>query len=184
VNKLYQHLIKGTLIIAAVFVFAIITWQQNVPDILAQAAQPTPTPPAANVSALPGTPAPPAAFDQAKAIADLMAQIKGKEQEAAETVFKNIQMFKGMPAIRVVKIMELGYARSLGVDCTHCHVAGQWEKEDKTTKQTARDMAKMLQTINGDLLKNIKNLKGPNPIVNCTTCHRGQVKPALDLGKS
>lgn len=177
-NKPYPSLIKVTIVILAVVVFAAAIWKQNVINTFAQTAQVSPTPAA--------TPAltPAGAFDQAKAIADLMAQIKGKEQDPAETVFKNIQMFKGMPAIRVVKIMEFGYARSLGVDCTHCHVAGQWEKEDKTTKQTARDMAKMMQSINGDLLKNIKNLRGPNPIINCTTCHRGQVKPALDLGKS
>ena len=177
-NKPYFKLIKVAIVILAVFVFAAAIWKQNVINTFAQTTQVSPTPTAAPAAT------PTAAFDQAKAIADLMAQIKGKEQDPAETVFKNIQMFKGMPAIRVVKIMELGYARSLGVDCTHCHVAGQWEKEDKTTKQTARDMAKMMQTINGDLLKNIKNLHSPNPIINCTTCHRGQVKPALDLGKS
>lgn len=179
-NKSYLNLIKAAVVVLAVFVFAAVMWKENTASTFAQTAQPTPTPATANTSATPA----PAAFDQAKAIADLMTQIKGKEQEPAETVFKNIQMFKGMPAVRVVKIMELGYARSLGVDCTHCHVAGQWEKEDKPAKQIARDMAGMLKTINGDLLKNIKNLKSPNPIVNCTTCHRGQVKPALDLAKS
>ncbi len=176
-NNSYQNLIKASIIIVALIIFTAAIWKQNsvAQAQTAQTAQTSPTPPAATQA----TP-----FDQAKAIADLTAQIKGKEQEPAETVFKNIQTFKGVPAMRVLKIMELGYARSLGVDCTHCHVAGQWEKEDKTTKQTARDMAKMVQTINGDLLKNIKNLKGPNSIINCTTCHRGQVKPALDLGKS
>lgn len=163
----YPNLIKLTLIIAALALFAAITWVENA-GTLAQVAQPS------------QTPAPPA-FDQPKAIADLMAQIKGREQEPAEKVFKNIQTFKGMPAGRIVRIMEMGYARSLGVDCTHCHVAGQWEKEDKTTKQTARDMANMVQTINGNMLKNIKNLRSPDPIINCTTCHRGQIKPALNL---
>jgi hypothetical protein len=36
-------------------------------------------------------------------------------------------------------------------------------------------------TINGTLLKNIQNLRSPNPTVTCTTCHRGQVKPATVL---
>jgi hypothetical protein len=76
--------------------------------------------------------------------------------------------------------MQIGYSKSLGVDCTHCHVAGQWEKEDKPTKQITRDMSEMAKTINTKL-KEIKNLKNPNPVVNCTTCHRGQVKPALNL---
>ena len=120
-------------------------------------------------------------FDQSQKLADLMKQIAGKENQPAEQVFKNIQMFKGVPAARLLRIMELGYSRSLGVNCTHCHVVDQWEKDDKPTKPIAREMAKMSQTINNDLLKNIKNLKGPNPIVNCTTCHRGQTKPALNL---
>lgn len=120
-------------------------------------------------------------FDQAAALADLTKQIAGKETQPAEQVFKNIQIFKGVPAGRFLRIMELGYSRSLGVNCRHCHVAGQWDKDDQAAKPIAREMAKMSQTINNDLLKNIKNLKGPNPIVNCTTCHRGQIKPALNL---
>jgi len=120
-------------------------------------------------------------FDQGQKLADLMKQIAGKESQPAEQVFKNIQMFKGVPAARLLRIMELGYSRSLGVNCTHCHVVDQWDNDDKPTKPITREMAKMVLTINNDLLKNIKNLKGPNPIVNCTTCHRGQTKPALNL---
>jgi hypothetical protein len=120
-------------------------------------------------------------FDQAAALAELRKSIAGKEQAPAETVFKNIQLFKGMPAGRVLRIMELGYARSLGVNCTHCHIPGAWEKDDKPTKQIARDMAAMVGAINGQHLKQIKNLKSETPVVNCTTCHRGQTKPALNL---
>jgi len=123
-------------------------------------------------------------FDQAQKIAELTKQIAGKENLPAEQVFKNIQILKGIPAGRLLRIMELGYSRSLGVNCTHCHVVDQWDKDDKPTKPIAREMSKMVQTINNDLLKPIKNLKGPNPIINCTTCHRGQIKPALNLPES
>ncbi len=120
-------------------------------------------------------------FDQAQAMAEIRKAIAGQESKPAGEVFKNIQMLKAMPAGRLLRVMEMGYARSLGVNCTHCHVAGAWEKEDKPTKQIARDMWAMVTVINNDQLKNIKNLKGPNSIINCTTCHRGQTKPALDL---
>lgn len=120
-------------------------------------------------------------FDQAQALADLRKAIAGQEEKPAGEVFKNIQMFKAMPAGRLLKVMELGYAKSLGVDCTHCHVAAQWEKEDKPTKQIARDMAAMAANINKELLPKIKNLKSAEPVINCTTCHRGQIKPALNL---
>ena len=127
------------------------------------------------------TPAPAPIFDQKAAIAKLREQIKGRENDLAPTVFKNIKTMTNTPAGRLLSVMEFGFARSLGVNCTHCHVPDKWELEDKTQKQTARDMSAMVSTINRDLLKNIKNLKSQSPIVNCTTCHRGEVKPALDL---
>lgn len=126
-------------------------------------------------------PAAPQPFDQKKAIADLTAAIAGKEELPAGEVFKNIQQYKGVTAARLVRIMDYGFTRSLGVDCTHCHVANQWEVDEKVTKQIAREMSKMLGAINADYLKKIPNLRSTNPSVNCTTCHRGQTRPALEL---
>jgi hypothetical protein len=125
----------------------------------------------------------PTAFDQAAAIAKLKEQIKGREQEPADKVFKNIQtpFIKSIPAARLLAVMEFGYARSLGVTCTHCHTPEKWEADDKPQKQIARDMAAMMARVNGELLKGIKNLKSENPTINCTTCHRGEIKPALNL---
>lgn len=134
---------------------------------------PTPVPPVAAST--------PAAFDQAAALAALREQIKGREKEPAEKVFKNTQTLKQVPAGRLLAIMEFGYARSLGVNCAHCHVPEKWESEDRPQKQIAREMWAMMGNINSQMLKGIKNLRSENPIVNCTTCHRGQIKPALDL---
>ena len=122
-------------------------------------------------------------FDQAAAIAKLKEQIRGREQEPADKVFKNIQtpFLKASPASRLLAVMEFGYARSLGVACTHCHTPEKWEAEEKPQKQIAREMAAMMARINGEMLKGVKNLKSPSPTVNCTTCHRGEVKPALNL---
>ena len=120
-------------------------------------------------------------FDQDAALAKLRESIKGHGQEPAEKVFKNIQMFKGIPAGQLLGIMRLGYSKSLGVNCTHCHTPDKWESEDKPQKQITRDMGAMVGKINGELLKGIKNLKSAAPTINCTTCHRGQVVPALDL---
>ena len=111
----------------------------------------------------------------------VLRAIAGKENVAAESVFKNIKLLKGVPAGRVPRIMNLGYGRSLGVRCAHCHVQDQWEKEDKPQKQIARDMADLSRTLNTELLPKIKNLKSEHPVVNCTTCHGGQVKPATNL---
>lgn len=129
------------------------------------------------------TPTPAPEFDQKAAIAKLREQIKGREQEPAGKVFKNINtpMLKDAPAARLLGVMEFGFARSLGVNCTHCHVADKWESEDKSQKQIARDMSALVARVNGELLKGIKNLKSETPTINCTTCHRGEVKPALNM---
>jgi len=120
-------------------------------------------------------------LERERYVAEVRQKIAGKETLPASQVFKNIKMLTDVPAARLLGIMNIGYGKSLGVSCTHCHTPGEWDKEDKTQKQTARDMSKMVATINNELLKNIPNLKGPDAIVNCTTCHRGQVKPALNL---
>ncbi len=119
-------------------------------------------------------------FDQAAALAKLREQIKGKEKEPAETVFKNIQILKGRPAAQVLGIMQMGFSRSLGVTCTHCHTPEDWANEDKTKKQIAREMWTMQANINTQMLKNIKNIS-ERATINCTTCHRGQTTPALNL---
>ena len=112
---------------------------------------------------------------------DVLQKIQGRETMPAESVFKNIKLFTGRPAGQLLRIMNGGWARNLGVGCGHCHVVGEWDKEDKPQKQVARDMSAMVQQINTQLLPAIKNLKSERPTVNCTTCHRGEVKPALNL---
>ncbi len=120
----------------------------------------------ANLSQLPVAQA--QSFDQNQKLAELVKRIAGQEDKPAAEVFKNIQLLKAMPAGRLLKVMEFGYSKSLGVNCAHCHVVDQWEKDDKPTKQITREMIKMAGAINND-------------IVNCATCHRGQIKPALNL---
>jgi hypothetical protein len=112
-----------------------------------------------------------------------LAEIKGKEALPAESVYREIRMMTGVPAGRLLRIMDLGYGRSLGVTCTFCHVEDQWDREDSTRKQVARDMSAMVHAINDTLLRRIEGLRGKPepPIVNCTTCHRGQTKPAISL---
>lgn len=155
----------------AVFILGVISLKPSIVKHVEAQTLPSPTPAAAQP------------FDRAAAIAKLREQIKGREKEPASTVFKNIQttMLKDRPAGQFLAVMEFGFARSLGVNCTHCHVPDKWESEEKTQKQTARDMSAMVAKINGELLKGIKNLKSETPTINCTTCHRGQITPALNL---
>ncbi len=117
------------------------------------------------------------AKDREKLYNEELAYIAGRDNQPAESVYKNIKLFKGQPAGRVLRIMAQGFDPALGVSCSHCHVAGEYEKEDKPTKQIARDMFAMVTAINTEYLPKIKNLRSPNPSVNCSTCHRGQTRP-------
>jgi hypothetical protein len=114
-------------------------------------------------------------------IAAIQEKVKGKENQPAEEVFENIDILKGIPAGRVLPLMQIAFSKSLGVRCGHCHAMDNMAADLKPTKEIARDMWRMTGRINQELLKNIDNLQSEQPRINCTTCHRGQVKPALNL---
>jgi len=111
------------------------------------------------------------------ASATILRSIAGRENQPAESVFKNIKILKGVPAGRLVNIMNMGFGRSLGVSCGFCHVPGKWDLDDKEEKNTARLMFAMVQTINRDYMAKVPNDRGAPPVVNCFTCHRGNAHP-------
>ena len=88
-------------------------------------------------------------------------------EKKAEEVYKNIQVLKGIPASRVMGAMTR-ISGFLGVECTFCHVEGDFEKDEKKPKETARTMFKMVRTIATEL---------GNGKVTCYTCHRGHQEP-------
>jgi len=110
----------------------------------------------------------------------LTDRLKGRENDPAEQVFKNIQIpwLKTVPAGRFLRIMNGGYSRALGVSCTHCHVEEDFSSDDKRQKRAAREMALMHRMINEQLGK-MENLEAPTTerSINCSTCHRGAVSP-------
>lgn len=108
-------------------------------------------------------------------------KVRGREELPAEEVFEDIQILKGIPAGRVLPIMRMAFSQSLGVRCNHCHVFNEWADNSKPAKQIAREMWEMTDRINRNLLAGIDNLSSGQPIVNCTTCHRGELKPALRM---
>jgi hypothetical protein len=112
----------------------------------------------------------------------VLASIAGKENMPAESVFKNIQIFKGVPAGRVVNIMGRGFSPALGVSCGFCHVIPDYDKDDKQAKKTARVMFAMVNGINRDYLTKIAEDGRPAPVVNCSTCHRGMTRPGGNGG--
>jgi Photosynthetic reaction centre cytochrome C subunit len=107
----------------------------------------------------------------------VLRSIAGRENQLAESVFKNIKILKGVPAGRLVNIMNMGFGRSLGVSCGFCHVPGKWDLDDKQEKNTARIMIAMVGTINRDYLAKVPVDSGPPPTASCFTCHRGMPRP-------
>ena len=109
-------------------------------------------------------------------IAALEQQIVGKETLPAEQVWKNIQVFKGRPAIAVLRVMEQAFAANLGVECSYCHVEKQYESDEKNAKKIARNM----WTMRAEWQAEARNASGNDEaIVTCYTCHKGQPKPAF-----
>jgi len=107
----------------------------------------------------------------------LLRRIAGRENAPAESVFKNIKVMKGIPAGRLVRIMNAGFGRSLGVSCGYCHVPPNWELDDKEEKNTARLMWTMTGAINRDYISKVPVDSGPRPAVNCMTCQQEMPRP-------
>ncbi|HXJ03985.1 MAG TPA: photosynthetic reaction center cytochrome c subunit family protein [Candidatus Acidoferrum sp.] len=91
-----------------------------------------------------------------------------REDQAAETVFKNIQALKGMRAKDLQGAMSF-IASSLNVDCDYCH-RQDFSKDVTKEKLRAREMIRMVRQINEEAFH------GENK-VNCFTCHQGHTDP-------
>jgi tetratricopeptide (TPR) repeat protein len=79
------------------------------------------------------------------------------------------------------------FTRALGVRCQYCHVGeeGQpfteWDfaSDEKETKQKARIMMEMVQSINGTHLAKLDVPADERMEVTCITCHHGVEQPVL-----
>ena len=91
------------------------------------------------------------------------------QEQTTEQRFKNIQIFKGLPATQLDPTMAF-IAGSLGVRCSYCHVQNSFDKDDKPTKLTARRMMQMVFALNKGSFNN-------QSAISCFTCHRGKPTP-------
>jgi len=104
----------------------------------------------------------------------LAPQEKSSEPKLAEQVYKNIQVFQGLPASELQNTMFYMKA-ALNVNCNYCHVNFRdFEKDDNPKKQAARRMIQMVRALN-------QNQFGGKPEISCNTCHRGQAQPTAPL---
>ncbi|HEV7767094.1 MAG TPA: photosynthetic reaction center cytochrome c subunit family protein [Thermoanaerobaculia bacterium] len=122
----------------------------------------------------------PAIPDDDPEVKKLLASIAGKEKLPAAQVFRNVKLLGDIPAERFLRIMDVGYSQSLGVMCDHCHVEDRWDADEKRPKLAAREMIAFTRELNGKLGE-MENIDTSDATVNCTTCHRGFVKPAIQM---
>jgi hypothetical protein len=64
------------------------------------------------------------------------------------------------------------WGQALGVQCSYCHVPGNFRSDANPHKNIARGMVKMTARINGELLPPVVGA-AEEPRVTCRTCHRG-----------
>ena len=115
-------------------------------------------------------------------VAGLRAEASAKAGQAgpaqgaqlSDTVFKDVQVLKGIPADEFMDAMGM-FSASLGYDCASCHSPDI--KDDRaafaiTTPQIrrARQMVMMMNSIN-------ETNFGGRPLVTCFTCHHAQFPP-------
>jgi len=109
--------------------------------------------------------------------------------------FENLQVFpKDVPRDTLIAAMR-GFAGSLGVRCSFCHVEREgpppamtpgmtpgpnldFASDNKDHKKIARVMLRMVDSINTVFLPRIPNRDVPPTNVSCVTCHRGLSKPS------
>ena len=96
------------------------------------------------------------------------------QEKLAEDVYKNIKVFKGLPASRIIPTMRFIEA-SLGTNCGSCHVHDKvkgWEfdSDAKPGKKKARKMVEMMNDINQHHFMGHQE-------VTCFTCHGGKLNP-------
>ena len=90
----------------------------------------------------------------------------------AEQFYKNVQVFKGMPAEQLMPAMYF-FSSALGVDCGYCH-KGEDRIADIPMKTVARRMVQMTAAINNGSFNG-------GVSVSCHTCHRGSAHPPSAL---
>jgi hypothetical protein len=80
-----------------------------------------------------------------------------------------------------------GWTVDLGVRCNHCHVGPDdlqgmdFASDELATKRVAREMLRMVQTINAGTIATLPPRDEPRQTVTCMTCHRGAARPPVPL---
>jgi hypothetical protein len=81
----------------------------------------------------------------------------------------NLKVLKLATGQEVGQVMRT-FTAALGVQCSYCHMAGNYASDENPKKDEARKMIRMTLQINGNFPDN-------KMYVSCYTCHRGEAQP-------
>ena len=93
---------------------------------------------------------------------------------------KNLKLLAANTDIRFV--MQ-GFNEALGVQCTYCHVQGDFADDSNPKKEIARKMIGMARMIDTSFPSSVGVFPDGYHEVDCITCHRGNVKPEITAPK-
>jgi Photosynthetic reaction centre cytochrome C subunit len=79
---------------------------------------------------------------------------------------------KVLPADVDIRATMGAFRAALGVQCTYCHVQGDFASDDNPKKDIARAMIRMAMDINSKFPDGKRH-------VSCYTCHRGEEEPKM-----
>lgn len=113
-----------------------------------------------------------------------LASVSGAQTWSWPDSAKNLKVLPKDTDKNRLRSTMIGFTRSLGVRCEHCHVGKAGEPLDKfdfvsdrnPKKDVARGMLKMVGSVN-DQLKQIQPEVPDRVTVSCVTCHHGVARP-------
>lgn len=81
----------------------------------------------------------------------------------------NLKVLKAATGAEVGQVMRT-FTAGLGVQCTYCHVQGNFASDENPKKEVARHMIQIAQKVNAEFPDGKLH-------VSCYTCHRGEAEP-------
>jgi hypothetical protein len=104
----------------------------------------------------------------------LLAQQQGGRGSGPPLASKNLKLMDAKSDIRFV--MQ-NFNEALGVQCTYCHMEGDFAADGNPKKEMARKMIAMVRLIDTTFPSSAGVFPDGYHEVDCITCHRGSTKP-------
>jgi Photosynthetic reaction centre cytochrome C subunit len=105
--------------------------------------------------------------------AGLIAQRGGRGGDAAPPPAGPPKNLRILPPDTNIQQTMGAFRTALGVQCTFCHVQGDFASDENPKKNMARNMLRLANDVNA-------NFPDGKRHVTCYTCHRGEATPKME----